>query len=198
MRLPLKLAIAGTHSTGKSTFLQSLSEVLQASGVRTSIVADLGTDARDLGFPILREQSFETTSWIIARGICLELEAGQRVDVVLVDRPVVDPVGYFLAAAQWRDEAVPTTQWNYLSALLRAHTPTYDVIFKTVVNPELPIDTSQPRDTNPEFRFLVANAIDSVFARLSIPFRELSMDDSASIVSPVATEVIEMLRLQRS
>ena len=98
----VKLGVAGTHSTGKSTLVEALASALRERGLRVGRVADLATSARDLGFPILRDHTFESTLWIMTRGIAAELEAALRVDVVLVDRPALDALGYFWAALAYR------------------------------------------------------------------------------------------------
>src|SRR5437899_994966 len=100
--MAVKLAIAGSHSTGKTSLLQSVERVLRSEGYRVTRVSDLAVEARDHGFPILREHTSASTLWIMTRGITLELEAELNADVVLVDRPVADALGYLSAALKHR------------------------------------------------------------------------------------------------
>lgn len=50
---PFRIAIAGTHSTGKTTFMGALSDELVQLGHKVQYVHDSAVDARDHGFPIL-------------------------------------------------------------------------------------------------------------------------------------------------
>ncbi len=102
----MKIAVAGTHSTGKTTFLTRLRHLLETAGYQVASVAVPVAAARDHGFPILREQTAATTLWIITTAIAAELAAARRADVVLVDRPVTDALAYHLAAHAWRGEPV--------------------------------------------------------------------------------------------
>ncbi|HEV7402652.1 MAG TPA: AAA family ATPase [Chthoniobacteraceae bacterium] len=115
--MAIKLAISGTHSTGKTSLLQSVESVLRAEGYRVARVSDLATEARDHGFPILREHTFASTLWIMTRGITLELEAELNADVVLVDRPVADAMGYFSAALKHRGSSLNEPEERYLRML---------------------------------------------------------------------------------
>ncbi|MGH3923755.1 MAG: AAA family ATPase, partial [Pseudonocardiaceae bacterium] len=100
----VKIAVTGTHSTGKTTFLAALDRALTELGYAVAKVADLAEEAAERGFPILHRHTPHSTLWIMARGIALELEAALWADVVLVDRPVPDALGYYHAALTYRDE----------------------------------------------------------------------------------------------
>jgi len=53
----VKVAVAGTHSTGKTTFLTRLRHLLETAGYHVATVSDQAAGARDLGFPTMREQT---------------------------------------------------------------------------------------------------------------------------------------------
>lgn len=179
----LKVGIAGTHSTGKTTFVELLEDRLIKIGYRVIRVNDLAKDARDIGFPILREHTFSSTLWIMTRCITLELEASLTADIVLVDRPVPDALGYLFAALETRNEILSNMERCYLIDLVKHHSKTYNVIFKTVLDPSMPIGTNKPRDHDPEFRFLASSGIDKVFSELEIPFLPLGVDIDAAFRS---------------
>src|SRR5688572_12177198 len=106
----MKIGIAGTHSTGKTTILEFVGQKLQEAGFSTARVSDLASAARDAGFPILREHTFSSTLWIISRGICEELAAALKCDVILVDRPAPDALGYLYAALEHRGVSLPAAE----------------------------------------------------------------------------------------
>jgi hypothetical protein len=88
---PVTIAVAGAHSTGKSTFLAKLARELCRRDLRVAIVGDLGEQAQRAGFPILAQHTWASTLWIITRGISNELAAWIGADIVLIDRPSPTP-----------------------------------------------------------------------------------------------------------
>ncbi|MBD2036996.1 AAA family ATPase [Leptolyngbya sp. FACHB-321] len=191
--MTIKIGIAGTHSTGKSTFIEDLECELQNLGYRVGRVNDLATEAQKLGFPILSEHTFSSTLWIMSRGITLELEASLNADIVLVDRPVPDALGYLLAALKMRHEKISDWERKYLFDLASYHAKTYLLLFKTKINPNLPIGQNKPRDHNSEFRILAAEKIDSVFDELQIPYEVLSTSNSDQVKEKTIIKLLNVL-----
>ncbi|MBX9685874.1 MAG: ATP-binding protein [Candidatus Obscuribacterales bacterium] len=148
----IRIAITGTHSTGKSTFCNSAAESLTKRGFKVGRVSDLATAARDHGFPILREHTHDSTLWIITQGIANELVAALSNDVVIVDRGVPDALGYWLAALEHRGETAKSDELTRISSIVRAHTSSYHLLFNTVLNRELPLGENQERDKDMHFR----------------------------------------------
>jgi len=171
-----KLAIAGSHSTGKTSLLYSVESVLRGEGYRVTRVSDLAVEARDRGFPILRDHTFASTLWIMTRGITLELEAELDADVVLVDRPVADAMGYLSAALKHRSGRLTEAEAGYLRMLVKHHSTTYQRIFKTTVDATKPLGANKVRDMDPHFRSEVDKALENVFTGFGIPFEALNTD----------------------
>lgn len=90
--MAFKIGIAGTHSTGKTTFLNELEAKIRSLGLRVNRVSDIGSQAAEAGFPILRDHTLESTLWIMSQGVANELKAGLDCDVLLVDRPIPDAI----------------------------------------------------------------------------------------------------------
>jgi nicotinamide riboside kinase len=178
----VKIAIAGTHSTGKTTFLTRLRHLLETAGYHVTTVADQAAGARDLGFPILRHQTATTTLWIMTSGIAAELVAARRADVVLVDRPITDALAYHLAAHAWRGETPDPVQAAFLTDLARHYAPSYDLTYRTIIDPDLGIADDGHRDIDPDYRRLVDDAITTVHTRLGIPAVPLPSRDHTSAV----------------
>jgi hypothetical protein len=191
---PIKIGIAGTHSTGKSSFLESLEPAFQQAGYRVRKIDDLALEARDRGFPILQNHTFNSTLWIMTRGIALELEASLDADIILVDRPVPDAIGYLLAALMTRREQLPEWQSTYLFDLARHHAQTYTLLFKTVIDPQVPIGTNKPRDRDPEFRRLAAQGVDTVFNQLKLSFEPLNKATTQQVTEQTINTVLAYLQ----
>lgn len=160
--------------------LQSVESVLRGEGYRVTRVSDLAVEARDHGFPILREHTFASTLWIMTRGITLELESELDADVVLVDRPVADAMGYLCAALKHRSSRLSEPEEAYLRMLVKHHSTTYRRIFKTTIDAKKPIDPNKVRDMDPHFRSEVDKALESVFTDFEIPFEALNTEPNTA------------------
>lgn len=156
----VKVGIAGTHSTGKSTFLERLDAHLSADGVRTGRVSDLAKAARDRGFPILTQHNFESTLWIMAEGMRQEAEIALSSEAILVDRPVFDALGYLYAALEISGRSLLDRQLDELRSIAVAHAGDYDVLVMTNLDPA--ISLGEGRDKNHEFRIAAGNKIRAI------------------------------------
>lgn len=173
---PVTVAIAGTHSTGKSTFLARLAHELRRQQIQVATVADLGEQAQRLGLPILHNHTWASTFWIITRGMSCEVEAWLHGDVVLVDRAVPDALGYYQAALDYRGETVDQTVLAYLQSLVRDHSIHYDLLFRTTLDPDIPLGTTKSRDSDAEFRALADYHVGAVLRDLELPHELLRAD----------------------
>ncbi|WP_169814527.1 AAA family ATPase [Nocardia pseudovaccinii] len=173
---PVTIAVTGTHSTGKTTFLQQITEALHRDRVEVAVVADLGAHAAQHGLPILHEHTWASTLWIITRGMSLEAHAWTRADVVLVDRPVPDALGYYEAALEYRGAQPHPANIDQLEQLVTRHVLHYDLVLRTVLDPTIPLDMSKPRGTELEFRALADRHVAKVLERLGIEHELLPSD----------------------
>ncbi|WP_374944753.1 AAA family ATPase [Sphingomonas sp.] len=162
---PCKIAIAGTHSTGKTTFMRRLQDELVRRGLRPAYVHDSAVNARELGFPILRDHTFESTAWIMAEAIRLETVASLTADVILVDRPVPDALGYLSAALRVTHRVLPPGRLERLEAICAAWVGEYDMMLVTELDPAVPIGPG--RDDDNLFRAAAAEEIAAIMGRLA-------------------------------
>jgi hypothetical protein len=173
---PVTIAVTGAHSTGKSTFLARLTNELRQYDVEVATVADLGEQALRIGLPILHSHTYASTSWIMTRGISNEIATWPHTDVLLVDRPVPDALGYYLAALEYRAEQPHPALLGHLRALAAGHAIHYDLILRTELDRTLPIGTNKARDHNHRYRHLADQHIAAVLADLRIPHQLLRSD----------------------
>jgi predicted ATPase len=158
MSSPMKIAITGTHSSGKSTFLQNLEQELNGAGLRIQRIGDFARRAQGLGFPILTKHTYESTLWIMAECLRCEAEASLQSDLILVDRPLIDALGYLQAALQLSGRTLDSGRSEELMTIATAHTPDYDVLIRTAL--ESNIEVGKGRDLDGEFRVAAATAIE--------------------------------------
>lgn len=173
---PVTIAVLGTHSTGKSTFLARLAHDLRRQHIEVATVADLGEQAQRMGLPILFNHTWASTLWIITRGISNELEAWLHADVVLVDRAVPDALGYYRAAMEYRNEPADSAEQTYLETLVRGHSSRYDLIFRTTLDTSIPLGDNKTRDTDSRFRELADRHVKQVVTELDLPHEILPAD----------------------
>ncbi|MBB3835877.1 MULTISPECIES: AAA family ATPase [Xanthomonas] len=181
------IAITGTHSTGKSTFVEFISEIARARGLRVGTVKDNASECARLGFGILKNHTFESTLWIMATVIREEQFESLGADLVIVDRPVSDAIGYLEAALSANERSIPTDEMEYLYALAKLHSPRYDLIFKSVLNEQ--IELGEGRDPDLLFRKDVDQRISEVLATLGITPLDPSDDNALAEVLKLVDEL---------
>ena len=195
--MTIKIAVTGTHSTGKTTFVDTVRRELETSGYSVAVVSDLGEEAMTRGFPILYHHVPQSTLWIMTTGIARELEAGLGADVILVDRPVPDALGYYRAALAYRDEAAPEPWAAYLFALAGHHAATYDLIYSTQLDTTIPLGTNKPRDPDGRFRSMAAQGIADVLDELNVVGEALTPHNHAHAAPRVLEYVQSRKRSSR-
>lgn len=173
---PVTVAVAGTHSTGKTTFIARLAHELRRGKITVAHVADLGETAMSLGLPLLNNHTWASTLWFVTKGISMEIEAWNRADVVLVDRPVADAIGYYRAALAYRSEEPEADHVTMLESLARHHSSNYDLLFKTTLDPAIPLGDNKERDSNSRFRQLADIHVARVLDDLGLPHELLPAD----------------------
>lgn len=185
MTAPYRIAVAGTHSTGKSTFLGALQDKLVKQGVKVQYVHDSAAMAADLGFPILAEHTFESTAWLVAHAIDLETRASLAAEVILVDRPVPDALGYLLAALEHTGRELEPQRLDRLEQICRAWSGEYDLVFLTVLDDSVPL--GEGRDGDAIFRRLCGEKVAQVVDRY-IPDRHLLRNGDREDAIKIAIE----------
>jgi hypothetical protein len=183
----MKIAITGTHSSGKTTFLQSLEQELNGMGLRIHRIGDFARRAQGLGFPILTQHTYESTLWIMAECLRCEAEASLQNDVILVDRPVIDALGYLHAALQVSARTIDNRRSGELMTIVKAHTPDYDVLIRTALDTDIAVGDG--RDSDAAFRVEVASSIERLVNQIKPKALILTSGNRDKIVERVLESV---------
>lgn len=162
---PIKIGITGTHSTGKTSFFDAIQQDLERLKLTVHRLGNFARDARSLGFPILTEHTFESTLWIMAQCMRLEAEASLSSDVILIDRPVMDALGYLRAALRLSGRTISERQLNELTTIVKAHTPDYDLLIRTSL--DAGIELGLGRDQDAQFRDAAASSIETLIREIA-------------------------------
>lgn len=144
----MKIAIIGTHSTGKTTLKEHIGNELAATG---HSVAHLPEFARLCPFPINQTTTLEAQTWILEQQMLHEYIAHQPGVFLLCDRATIDNFAYMHRATNGKDI-------NGYENLAVDHMQTYDYVFKTTM---LDIDPlyDKVRSTDGTFRQDIDNRI---------------------------------------
>lgn len=190
-RSPVKLALAGTHSTGKSTFLAAIDAQFAKRGIVVHRIADLARRARDLGFPILSGHTFESTLWIMAECMRLEAEAALKAEVILVDRPVLDALGYLKAALEVTGRQVSPGRLDQLTSIARAHSLDYDVAVVTSLDRNIPLGPG--RDQDVRLRESAAKHIEALASEFTPNALRLTSTNASEVTTAAISMVLTRL-----
>jgi len=185
--MAIYIGITGTHSTGKTTFVELLGQLADERGIRTVTIGDKATDCRNHGFPILRDHTFESTLWIMVTVIKQELEQERNADLVIVDRPVSDAIGYLETALVSTGRSVSSEAREYLYSLAKHHSSRYTLLLKTNLDESIPL--GRGRDLDRAFRREVDQQISQVLVQLDLP----SLDPNTERAKKRIIEVLDAI-----
>ncbi len=171
----MKIAIIGTHSTGKTTILNAVAHELTR---RSKTVVILPEYARLCPFPIHEQTTLTAQMWIQHQQREQENKYDNPEVILLCDRASIDNLAYLERVAGDQD----------ISRVKRAaiaHAKTYAHIFKTQ---KLPIDAEADgvRSTDKEFRDEMDERITQLLAEHNVRHTMLSeTDDTPTHVSTI-------------
>ena len=158
-------------------------------GMSAECVHPSARSAMELGFPILSEHTFESTAWMMAKTIQLEMCAALRSNIVLVDRPVPDALGYLLGALRYTGRVIEEERLNRLNAICASWIQEYDLVIVTELDPSMPLAAG--RDADYGFRVAAGKAIREVVSRMTSKHLVLRRDEEESALA-AAIETVKL------
>ncbi|MEU8687678.1 AAA family ATPase [Streptomyces sp. NPDC048665] len=185
----IRIGVLGTHSTGKTTLLRRIEMELRGHGITVARTGRLGKRAAAAGLPKMQHHTALSTEWIITEGIVDEIDAvAQGAEVVLIDRAAHDAIAYWHAALAFRAETPPCQERERLLALASTQLPKYDLLFATMLDENVPVDTSHDYDAG--FRRLVDQHAHRLLANDNIPHQRVTSDpDSQAHAVEIAVQL---------
>jgi predicted alpha/beta-hydrolase family hydrolase len=185
---PVRIGVLGTHSTGKTTLLKRIEMELRGHGLAVARTGRLGKRAAAAGLPKMERHTAESTEWIITQGIADEISAlAAGAEVVLADRASYDAIAYWRAALEFRAEQATRLEQERLLALAATQLPKYALLFATVLDESVPVDTSH--DYNSRYRRLVDEHVHCLLASDDVPHQRVTSDpDSQAHAVDVAVQ----------
>lgn len=167
-----KVAVSGSHGTGKTTLLRALATMAGESLVVVDEVPRvLARMAADPGYLQREANTFNRQTVIKMGQVALETEAGSSPtsSLILTDRTVVDHLAYtkFLFA-----DELKTPEGELLEESVRLWTKTYSAIF--VLRPEFPPVDDGTRESDESFQHDIDRLIVEYYSLWDIETVELS------------------------
>ena len=155
----MKIAISGTHGTGKSTKALEFATYHKKHSPDKKIFL-LQENIINCPLPFNKQTTMESQMWIVADQIKAEIEASEKYDIVICDRCVFDPIAYANACGL-------TAVGEMLYKFLRHWGQSYDRIYLMggVMNNYIYDDGL--RDTDTEFRMNVDTQFKEIFEQLN-------------------------------
>lgn len=155
-----KIAITGTHGTGKTTKAKELCHTYTADG---KIVCMMDEAARDCPLPFGTIQSQE---WIWREHKHREASAmEQDVDIIICDRSLLDSLVYYYDIIAVNDQK-GINRWRDLYQEAVAWMPTYDQVIRLPLN----LEYLQADDPIRSKDIAYARRIDALFDRFVQPY----------------------------
>jgi nicotinamide riboside kinase len=177
----MKIAIIGSHSTGKTTILRALVDTLSSKNIPLIIVDEL---ARRCPFPINEATSYEAQAWIQHEQIEEETkqeQASSPETIIICDRSTLDNFAYF-------KRACPTQDLSSFEQQAIAHMTTYDAVFKTTML-DVEAKADGVRSIDQAFRTEIDQAITHLFERHQVPYvalpPTLDVDKHISVITDI-------------
>ena len=117
-----------------------------------------------------------------------EVVASLKSEVILVDRPVPDALGYLVAALEYTDRRLDNVRLERLEGICTSWVGEYDLLFLTKLDESVPLATG--RESDEVFRTFVGEAIGKVVGRVAPEHKVLRRGrekDALALAMRVAT-----------
>ena len=150
----MKIAISGSHGSGKSFTMYELAHKYKLKYPNHEITVVTET-ARKSPFPINEVATIESQIWMIVTQIQKEMEAEKNNDIIITDRCLADYMAY--TKIQYPDLYIRFLPY------LKYHITSYDTIyFKDIYKNNYLVDDGV-RSMNKEFRELVHDKLSEIY-----------------------------------
>jgi nicotinamide riboside kinase len=167
-----KIALIGTHGTGKTTLVHELVAEAKKRGVNAEF---LGEIVRGCPLPINEQQTKDASEWIIYNQYIKELELKQKCNVLVCDRSVLDGYVYFYKKFG-RDPI--------LERFVKDKSTTYSALLRVPIN-QRRLTEDGVRATDEDFQRSIDKGFSYLLRELDIPFVDFKdIDQALKLIIP--------------
>lgn len=166
-----KIALIGTHGTGKTTLAHELVARLRKKDVNAEF---LGEMARLCPLPINENTSKEAQEWIIYSQYAKELEHIPRCSVLICDRSVLDSYAYYMNKCG---------ENKLLEDFVKEKVVDYNFLFRVPINPDY-LKEDGIRSVDPKFQKAIDEKVKYILDKLSVKYyTESNIDKIMEIIN---------------
>ncbi|VVB82417.1 AAA domain protein [uncultured archaeon] len=166
----MKIALIGTHGTGKTTLALELTAGLKKLGYHAGFLGEL---AGKCPLPINETETPEAGKWLIHNQYVKEIDEGIKFPVLVCDRSIFDGYVYY----------------NYkfgknigLEEVVKEEIKNYDFLFKIPINPNYLIEDGI-RSINPKFQRDIDKKCDYLLKKFSVNYHTTNnLNDMLQII----------------
>ncbi len=161
----MKIALIGTHGTGKTTITHELIANLKKEGYNSNLLQEV---ARSCPLPINESTTKEAQEWIIYSQYTRELELEKPNQILICDRSIID--GYVYYRNKFGNNST-------LERFVKEKSKTYKEIFRVPIREELLKDDGF-RSTDKLFQQKIDEEFNGVIKALKIESKEYTSLES--------------------
>ncbi|WP_030372318.1 AAA family ATPase [Streptomyces rimosus] len=178
----IRIGVMGAPSTGKTQLTDRIEKTLRSRDIPVERTRYLGHRDARVPLPLRQtDHTVETSTWVMATGIAIEVLAAARLDgkdkrVVLADQACWEALACFRAAQEWHGRTATRTDREALHRLASAHTP-YTLLLATHLDPGLP--TRRRNNYDSRYRSLVDRHIHTLLGEEGLPYVHVTSDERA-------------------
>ncbi len=153
----MKIALIGTHGTGKTTIAHELIAELKKQDINAEFLGEL---ARKCPLPINEETTKESQEWIIFNQHIKELELQSKYNLLVCDRSVLD--GYVYYHRKFKENQL-------LENFVKEKLKNYALLIKVPINEKF-LQKDGIRSTDKEFQKDIDKRFDLLLKKLNVNF----------------------------
>jgi hypothetical protein len=171
----IRIAVLGTHSTGKTMLLKRIEMELRGHGITVARTGGLARRAAALGLPKMQHHTVPSAEWIITQGVADEIAAAaQGVGAVVVGSAAYDAIAYLRAALELRGEIVQQAEMERLMVLAATQASKYDLLLATVLDQDAHLETGHD---DARYRRLVDRHVHALLNGNEIPHQRVTSEE---------------------
>lgn len=174
----MKVLISGAFSTGKSSLVSAIARDRHLVALFEGHVIVREDIARSCPLPIVHNETMNTSMWLAGAVLSRESELNEGgADLLIVcDRGLPDILSHSLALAD-----SSSAELRALTALASEWMATYDAVFVTRPDANIPVEDDGLRAVDDEYRAIMDYKLMSVLSQVRASYVELPMSGEGRI-----------------
>jgi thymidylate kinase len=177
----MKIALIGTHGTGKTTTVHEIIAALKKNSVDAGYLEET---ARRCPLPINEDRTKQSQRWIFYEHLVKEIELEPKSDVLVCDRSLLDIYAYYFAKFG---------ENKSMEKVIEENMPTYSLLFYFPLDKfNKRLQKDKARSTEETFQKEIDVAILKLFEKFNVKYSIYNDLESAF------SEILSILKIKKS